>query len=160
MQRKLNLSEKEQEIITLYIVKGCIKFAEESNQEFEDVLYEEIFANQASQPYSQMICRNLEILKTKGYIDGIVEIEYEPIEDLQTKEETTTNIIALEFSTFENISITTRGKIEMQLDQMKDGTKQFIDKALPIIKYVGSEVLSATIQSVFIYAVNSAGIPL
>lgn len=102
------LSEKEQELLVLCIVKECLRFAKEHNKSFEEVLNEDVFPNQANVEFAEMVCKTIEVLKDKGYINGTVELEYEIEIDPDTFEDKSTDAIDFSLCTFENINIGSR----------------------------------------------------
>ena len=71
------LSEKEQDLLILIMVKEVIAYAEENNKTFEEVLNEDVFPNHASTEFAETVCKGIESLKVKGYITGEIELEYE-----------------------------------------------------------------------------------
>ena len=60
------LSEKEQDLLILIMVKEVIAYAEENNKTFEEVLNEDVFPNEASTEFSETVCKGIESLKVKG----------------------------------------------------------------------------------------------
>lgn len=128
------LSEKEQELLVLCIVKECLRFAKEHNKSFEEVLNEDVFPNQANVEFAEMVCKTIEVLKDKGYINGTVELGYE-IEleldaDSDTFEEESTDAIDFSLCTFENINISAKGNIRLGTEGFKEVSKGFGKKAL------------------------------
>lgn len=67
------LSEKEQDLLILIMVKEVIAYAEENNKTFEEVLNEDVFPNHASTEFSETVCKGIESLKVKGecYADTV-----------------------------------------------------------------------------------------
>ena len=82
------LSEKEQDLLILIMVKEVIAYAEENNKTFEEVLNEDVFPNEASTEFSETVCKGIERLKVKGYITGEIELVYEEEINPETFEET------------------------------------------------------------------------
>ena len=82
------LSEKEQDLLILIMVKEVIAYAEENNKTFEEVLNEDVFPNHASTEFAETVCKGIESLKVKGYITGEIELEYEEEINPETFEET------------------------------------------------------------------------
>lgn len=58
----------------LEIVEACMKYSEESQMEFEEVLHEQVFASNPYIEFMEMVCRTAESLNSRGYIAGTVEI--------------------------------------------------------------------------------------
>ncbi len=57
------LSEKEQDLLILIMVKEVIAYAEENNKTFEEVLNEDVFPNEASTEFAETVCKGIESLK-------------------------------------------------------------------------------------------------
>lgn len=152
------LKDKEEQILTLYIVEACIKYASENGKDFEEVLTEDVFANQASEIFEEMICTTIEKLYKNGYIAGNVELEYEYEMDPKTFEEKKLDSINTAMCTFENIEITKKGKAYMLADNMKNLGKEFIGKTKPMIQMIASTALQASVELALTTAVNGLGL--
>lgn len=70
-------SEKEQEVLVLEIVDACIQYSKEHGETFQQVLEESLFIGKARSDFSEMVCKTMESLHTKGYIEGTVELSYQ-----------------------------------------------------------------------------------
>lgn len=156
----IQLSQKEQELLVLEIVDVCIQESEECQQPFEIVLCEKVFEGKASTEFSEMVCKTIKSLHDKGYIAGTVEIVYETEFDEDTLEESPTDAIDLEWSKFENISITTKGRAFMGAETFKGLSKNFMEKATPVIKCIASTALQEAIKTVFRTALQAVGFPV
>ena len=158
------LTEKEQELLVLCIVKECLIFAKEHNKSFEEVLNEDVFPNQANVEFAEMVCKTIEVLKDKGYIDGTVELGYE-IEleldaDSDTFEEESTDAIDFSLCTFENINISAKGNIRLGTEGFKEVSKEFGKKALPIVKCIATTTLQTCVESAVVIGLRTGGIPV
>lgn len=158
------LSEKEQELLVLCIVKECLRFAKEHNKSFEEVLNEDVFPNQANVEFAEMVCKTIEVLKDKGYINGTVELGYE-IEleldaDSDTFEEESTDAIDFSLCTFENINISAKGNIRLGTEGFKEVSKGFGKKALPIVKCIATTTLQTCVESAVVLGLRAVGIPV
>lgn len=150
------LTLKEQQTLVLCIVKEYLENSELNNVPFEEFL-EEIFVERASTEYSEMICKSLVALKEKEYIDGIVEIEYE-IEIDENGDESNTDSIDFSMCTFENIDITQKGKNYLEMEAFKDLSKEFFEKAKPVLKSIGLTMLTTTVETFINYGLKKCGI--
>ena len=144
------LSQKEQEIIVLGIVDACIQYSKEHNEDFEEVLHQHVFANEADLGFMEMVCKTIESLHKQGYIAGTVDLVYED----------DTDDIDFFMTTFENISINTRGRVLLGAETFKELGKNFMEKAKPVIKSVSSVVLQTAIETAFTTGLKAVGVPV
>lgn len=160
MIKTLQFTEKEQRIVVLEIVKGCIEYAKEKQKTFEEVLHEDVFAQHVDESFSEFICKNIKLLHEQGYIEGTVELEYEIEMDDNTFEETTIDTIDLGNCTFEDIHISLKGKMEMEADSFKEVGKDFLKKSKPIIDCIASTVLQTIVTSAFTVVAKAVGLSI
>lgn len=160
----IQLTEKEQELLVLEIVKACIQFAADNQKSFEEVLNEDLFPDKASTDFAEMICKTIEKLNQQGDINGTVELEYEmeyDFDDAQEEiEETSTDAIDFDMCTFEDISISLKGKARMSVDSFKEMGKDYLEKTKPLIKVIGSTVLQTVIETAVVAGLKAAGFPV
>lgn len=160
----IQLTEKEQELLVLCIVKECIAYAEKNNKTFEDVLNEDLFPAEANTGFAEMVCKTIEALKNKGCIDGTVELKYEiKLEldaDSDTFEEESTDAIDFSSCIFENINISAKGNIRLGTEGFKEVSKEFGKKALPIVKCIATTTLQTCVESVVVLGLRTVGIPV
>lgn len=160
----IQLTEKEQELLVLCIVKECIAYAEKNNKTFEEVLNEDLFPAEANTGFAEMVCKTIEALKNKGCIDGTVELEYEiKLEldaDSDTFEEESTDAIDFSSCTFENINISAKGNIRLGTEGFKEVSKEFGKKALPIVKCIATTTLQTCVESAVVLGLRTVGIPV
>lgn len=157
---KTQLTEKEQELLVLYIIKACLSFAKENGKTFEEVLNEDLFANEANIEFAEMVCKTIETLKNKEYINGTVELEYEIEIDPETFEEESTDAIDFSLCIFENISISLKGDAKLGMEGFKEVSKNFAQKALPIIKCIGTTALQTCVEVTVTAGLKAAGMPI
>lgn len=160
----IQLTEKEQELLVLCIVKECIAYAEKNNKTFEDVLNEDLFPAEANTGFAEMVCKTIEALKNKGYIDGTVVLKYEiKLEldaDSDTFEEESTDAIDFSSCIFENINISAKGNIRLGTEGFKEVSKEFGKKALPIVKCIATTTLQTCVESAVVLGLRTVGIPV
>lgn len=156
----IQLSQKEQELLVLEIVEACLKCSEESQLEFEEVLHEQVFASNPDIEFMEMVCRTAESLNSRGYIAGTVEIVYETELDEDTFEESLTDEIDFYMTSFENISITAKGRAFMGAETFKGLGKNFLGKATPVIKCIASTALQTVIETAIVTGLKAAGFPV
>lgn len=160
----IQLTEKEQELLVLCIVKECIVYAEKNNKTFEEVLNEDLFPAEANTGFAEMVCKTIEALKNKGCIDGTVELEYEiKLEldaDSDTFEEESTDAIDFSSCIFENINISAKGNIRLGTEGFKEVSKEFGKKALPIVKCIATTTLQTCVESAVVLGLRTVGIPV
>lgn len=160
----IQLTEKEQELLVLCIVKECIAYAEKNNKTFEDVLNEDLFPAEANTGFAEMVCKTIEALNNKGYINGTVELEYEiKLEldaDSDTFEEESTDAIDFSSCIFENINISAKGNIRLGTEGFKEVSKEFGKKALPIVKCIATTTLQTCVESAVVLGLRTVGIPV
>lgn len=160
----IQLTEKEQDLLVLCIVKECIAYAEKNNKTFEEVLNEDLFPAEANTGFAEMVCKTIEALKNKGCIDGTVELEYEiKIEldaDSDTFEEESTDAIDFSSCIFENINISAKGNIRLGTEGFKEVSKEFGKKALPIVKCIATTTLQTCVESAVVLGLRTVGIPV
>lgn len=156
----IQLSQKEQELLVLEIVDACLKCSEESQLEFEEVLHEQVFSNNPYIEFMEMVCRTAESLNSRGYIAGTVEIVYETELDEDTFEESPADEIDFYMTSFENISITAKGRAFMGAETFKGLGKNFLGKATPVIKCIASTALQTVIETAIVTGLKAAGFPV
>ena len=160
----IQLTEKEQELLVLCIVKECIAYAEKNNKTFEEVLNEDLFPAEANTGFAEMVCKTIEALKNKGCIDGTVVLKYEiKLEldaDSDTFEEESTDAIDFSSCTFENINISAKGNIRLGTEGFKEVSKEFGKKALPIVKCIATTTLQTCVESAVVLGLRTAGIQI
>lgn len=144
----------------LEIVEACLKCSGESQLEFEEVLHEQVFANNPYIEFMEMVCRTAESLNSRGYIAGTVEIVYETELDEDTFEESLTDEIDFYMTSFENISITAKGRAFMGAETFKGLGKNFLEKATPVIKCIASTALQTVIETAIVTGLKAAGFPV
>ena len=160
----IQLTEKEQELLVLCIVKECIVYAEKNNKTFEEVLNEDLFPAEANTGFAEMVCKTIEALKDKGCIDGTVVLKYEiKLEldaDSDTFEEESTDAIDFSSCIFENINISAKGNIRLGTEGFKEVSKEFGKKALPIVKCIATTTLQTCVESAVVLGLRTVGIPV
>lgn len=156
----IQLTEKEQELLVLCIVKECIVYAEKNNKTFEDVLNEDLFPAEANTGFAEMVCKTIEALKNKGCIDGTVELEYEIKIDPDTFEEESTDAIDFSSCTFDDIRISEKGNKLLSAKELKGVNKDFGKKVKAVIKCIGTTALQTCVESAVILLLRTAGIQI
>lgn len=160
----VQLTEKEQDLLVLCIVKECIAYAEKNNKTFEEVLNEDLFPAEANTGFAEMVCKTIEALKNKGCIDGTVVLKYEiKLEldaDSDTFEEESTDAIDFSSCIFENINISAKGNIRLGTEGFKEVSKEFGKKALPIVKCIATTTLQTCVESAVVLGLRAVGIPV
>ena len=160
----IQLTEKEQELLVLCIVKECLAYAEKNNKTFEEVLNEDLFPAEANTGFAEMVCKTIEALKNKGCIDGTVVLKYEiKLEldaDSDTFEEESTDAIDFSSCIFENINISAKGNIRLGTEGFKEVSKEFGKKALPIVKCIATTTLQTCVESAVVLGLRTVGIPV
>ena len=160
----IQLTEKEQDLLVLCIVKECLAYAEKNNKTFEDVLNEDLFPAEANTGFAEMVCKTIEALKNKGCIDGTVVLKYEiKLEldaDSDTFEEESTDAIDFSSCIFENINISAKGNIRLGTEGFKEVSKEFGKKALPIVKCIATTTLQTCVESAVVLGLRTVGIPV
>lgn len=160
----VQLTEKEQDLLVLCIVKECIAYAEKNNKTFEEVLNEDLFPAEANTGFAEMVCKTIEALKNKGCIDGTVVLKYEiKLEldaDSDTFEEESTDAIDFSSCIFENINISAKGNIRLGTEGFKEVSKEFGKKALPIVKCIATTTLQTCVESAVVLGLRTVGIPV
>lgn len=154
------LSEKEQQVLTLYIVEQSLKYAGEVGKTFEEVLNEDVFPDIAQVEFAEMICTNIATLKKNGYIDGVVDIAHEIEVDLDSDTDEELESIDFAMCTFENISITEKGKAYMGADNVKTLGESFIPKAKAVIKLIATAALQTTVELAVTAVARCIGFPV
>lgn len=154
------LTEKEQNLLVLCLVKECIQFAESNNKSFEEVLNEDVFANKASTAFAEMVCKSMEVLKNGGYINGLVELEYEIEIDPDTFEEESTDAIDFAMCTFDDISISLKGNIRLGIEGFKEVSKDFAQKAKPVISCIATTALQTAVEVAITAGMKAVGFPI
>lgn len=160
----IQLTEKEQDLLVLCIVKECIAYAEKNNKTFEDVLNEDLFPAEANTGFAEMVCKTIEALKIKGYIDGTVVLKYEiKLEldaDSDTFEEESTDAIDFSSCTFDDIRISEKGNKLLSAKEFKGVNKDFGKKVKAVIKCIGTTALQTCVESAVILFLRTAGIQI
>ena len=141
------LTEKEQKVLTLYIVKVALNLAQEKGTTFEEELNKDIFANSADISLAEMICKNIEVLHEEKYISGNVEIVYEIELDEDFNDIETDNIDFAE-CIFENIEITIKGNAYLKVDAAKEVGKDFYEKSKPVVGVIAETALKTAVEEV------------
>ena len=155
-----NLTEKQQTILFLCMIEECIKYAKENNKSFEEVLNQDVFPNEADTEFAEYICNSIKSLNDKGYINGTVELEYELEIDMDTFDENSTDAIDFAMCTFEDISISLKGKAYLGVENFKEVGEGFIEKAKPVIKCIATTALQTAVESAMIVGLRAAGFPI
>lgn len=155
---KVQLNEKEQKLFTLYVVKACIEYAKENGIDFDEVLTDYLFPNEASESFDNMICKNIETLYNEKYISGDINIEYEEECDMETMEWKSTGNVDVPMCTFENIEITTKGENYLKLDEFKDSAKDFLEKSKPVMKIIATTALETLVEGLVTTGLKTAGL--
>lgn len=140
------LTKKEHDLLVLCILNECIELARKEDKSFEEVLNEDVFAKKANTGFAEAVCNSIKALQEEGYIKGTVLIEYEQEIDMETFEEESTNAIDFSMCTFHNISITAKGKIWLSIEGFKEVTKEFAEKAKPVIKCIAKTALQTAVE--------------
>ena len=160
----IQLTEKEQDLLVLCIVKECLAYAEKNNKTFEEVLNEDLFPAEANTGFAEMVCKTIEALKNKGCIDGTVVLKYEiKLEldaDSDTFEEESTDAIDFSSCIFENINLSAKGNIRLGTEGFKEVSKEFGKKALPIVKCIATTTLQTCVESAVVLGLRTAGIQI
>ena len=160
----VQLTEKEQDLLVLCIVKECIAYAEKNNKTFEEVLNEDLFPAEANTGFAEMVCKTIEALKDKGYINGTVEFEYEiKLEldvDSDTFEEESTDAIDFSSCTFDDIRISEKGNKLLSAKEFKGVNKDFGKKVKAVIKCIGTTALQTCVESAVVLGLRTAGIQI
>ncbi|MBQ8327967.1 MAG: hypothetical protein IJX86_12970 [Lachnospiraceae bacterium] len=154
MNKIKELSPKEQKVLTMFVVKGCLEYAEQNEKAFEDVLNEDLFPSEASQVFSDMICYNIKLLVDSGYLGGEVELEYDELEP----GEDAADGICVPFSTFADISITEKGNVLLKSGEFGVKAKEFKEKAIPLLKHIGNVALEAVVETLVVNALHAVGV--
>ena len=144
------LNEKERELLVLEIVDACIQYSKEHTEDFEEVLHQQVFANEAYIEFMEMVCKTIESLHTKGYIEGTVELAYEP----------DTEDIDFFMTSFENINISLKGKEFMSGKTFKEVSENFWEKSKPLVRCIASTVLQTTVETITLTGLRAVGIPV
>lgn len=154
----IQLNEKEQKIFTLCVVKACIEYAKENEIDFDEVLTDYLFPDEARESFDNMICKNIETLYNEKYISGDINIEYEEECDMETMEWKSTGNVDVPMCTFENIEITTKGENYLKLDGFKDATKDLLEKAKPVMKIIATTALETLVEGLVATGLKTAGL--
>ena len=155
-----HLTEKERELLVLCIIKECLSYAKEYDKTFEEVLNEDVFANIVNVEFAETVCKTIEALKNKGYINGTVEIEYEIEIDPKTFEEETIDAIDFSLCTFEDITISLKGNMKLGMEGFKEVSRDFAQKAVPVIKCIGTTALQTCVEVTVTAGLKAAGMPI
>jgi len=154
------LNQKEQEVLVMEIVDACIKYSKENHMDFAEVLEDLVFVRKTDTGFSEMVCKTIESLHSQGYINGTVELEYELEFDGETLEESTTDKIDFGESRFANISITPKGKELIGEKIFKELSKNFLEKAKPVIKCIATTALERAVETALRTALQAVGFPV
>ena len=152
------LSQVQQNLLVLELVRACLEYGKENQKTFGEVLNEDVFPSQADVGYAEMVCRTLESLNREGYISGTVELEYEIETDLETDEDTATDAVDFAECTFENIGITEKGDAYINGDNFQKAGKGFIEKAKPVIRCIAATALQTLVETAIQAGMKAAGI--
>lgn len=155
------LTESEQKLFTLFVVKECLNYAKENEEAFENVLKDVLFPGESnfSRAEAEMICNNIKTLNVEGYIEGEVELVNEREFD-EEMNESETDDINFEECEFENIKITPKGKAYMGMDGVKNVTKEFWEKVKPMIKELGIVAVNTAVETGIVALLRMAGFPV
>ena len=156
----LQLTEKEQKLFVLCVVKSCLDYAKEEKMDFAEVLTDYLFADKANEDFDNMVCKGIETLYNENYISGDVDIVYEEFCDEDTKEWKSTDTVDVQMSTFENIEITTKGENYLKLDGFKEAAKDFLEKVKPVISLIGTTTLETLVETIVVTGLKTAGFPV
>jgi len=149
-------SKEEQKALTLFIVQGCLEFRKESGKSLEDIMQEDLFPENASQVFSDMVCYNIKILVDEGILSGDVELVYDELEP----GEDASKGISSSFSTFDNISITEKGEAYVKYGDFGVKAVEFKEKAIPFLKNIGNVALEKTVETLVVAFLGALGIPV
>ncbi len=155
---KTELNQEQQTLLVLELVKSCLEYGAEAQKSFGEVLNEDVFPNQASVEFAEMVCRTLETLNRQGYISGVVDLEFEPEIDGETFEETATDAIDFAGCTFEDIGITAKGNAYMGMDNFKKVGRDLWEKSKPVIKCIATTALQTLVETAILTGLKAAGI--
>jgi len=156
----INLTEKEQKLFVLYIVKSCLEYAKDEGIDFEEVLTDILFADKASESFDNMICKGIETLYNEKYISGDVELVYEEECDIDIKEWKNTDSIDVSMCTFENIEITVKGNAYLTTEGFKEVSKDFFEKIKPVMSFIGSVALQTLVETTIVTGLKAVGFPV
>lgn len=157
---KVQLSQEEQNLFVLELVKDCLEYGKDVNKSFEEVLNEDVFPEQADTEFAEMVCKTIDTLKNQGYISGNVELAYEIELDAETLDETTTDSIDFIECTFENIAITEKGSAYISGDNLKKNGKEFLEKVKPVIQCIATTALQTLVETGITIGLRTLGVPV
>ena len=153
----LQLTEKEQKLFTLNIIKACLNYAKDNEMDFEEVLTDYLFPDRASEVFDNMICKGIETLYNEKYISGEVELVYEEECDMETMEWKSTDNVDVPMCTFENIQITSKGENYLKIDGFKEVSADFLKKVKPFISLIGTVALETLVESMLVSGAKAIG---
>lgn len=156
----IKLNEKEQKLFTLCIVKSCLEYAKDNEMDFEEVLTDYLFPDKASEDFDNMICKGIETLYNEKYISGDIEIVYEEECDMETMEWKNTDNVDVPMCTFIDVEITAKGENYLKIDGFKETTKDFLEKARPIMKLIGTVAIETLVESIVVSGLKAVGFPV
>lgn len=145
---KKELTERQRMAGVLNIVCVCIKYAEENDMDFQDVIAD-LLEGTHELAYSVMLVTTIEELKNKKYISGTVELVKDLEFDAGNLGEIKAEGIIYTESVFENIAITLRGKIFMKTHWFLQGVSVFYERYKDDIKDVGKAALAGALVQTF-----------
>ena len=154
---KFNLNEKEQKLFTLCIVKSCLEYAKDNEMDFEEVLTDYVFPDRASESFDNMVCKGIETLYKEKYISGDIEIVYEQECDMDTMEWKNTDNVDVPMCTFIDVEITAKGENYLKIDGFKETTKDFLEKAKPVMSKIGDVALETLVETLVVTGLKAAG---
>lgn len=140
------LSDGEQDLIMLHFTKACLKYAKKNKKTFHEVLIQDVFPEEAKTEYSEYICKRIQALKYKGYINGIVELNYKAMYDEDANEIGYENDLDCTECIFDNIKINASGRKLVMRSIFKKASKEFIEASEQFIKKVASIALQESLK--------------
>lgn len=145
---KKELTERQRMAGVLNIVCVCIKYAEENDMDFQDVIAD-LLEGTHEFAYGVMLVTTIEKLKNKKYISGTVELVKDLKFDAGNLGEIKAEGIIYTESVFENIAITLKGKFFMKTNEFWKGALAFYERYEDDIKEVGKATLKGVLVQVF-----------
>lgn len=158
------LNEKEQELLVLEIVDACVKYIEKNGGDFGDVLFEQVFANEAQTEFSKMVCKTVESLHKKGYITGTVNLAYDHEYKIDDNGDIFDSDILdeIEFheTDFKNIAISSEGRLFMSGGSCQELSPNVLEKVKPIINCIASEAMKLAVKTAMFTMLQALGLPV
>lgn len=155
---KTVFNEEQQKLFVLSLTKACLEYGGGAGKSFEEVLKEDVFPNEVSEEFEEVVCTTLLALKEQGYISGMVELVYETETDSKTFEVTELDTLDTPMCTFADINITPKGESYLTGDGFKKAGKDFFEKAKPVIKCIALTALQVTVETVITAGLKATGI--